>query len=104
MDYSVDLKKVNFFRTRSLLVTVLYLPYGIIVYFISKTFNFSDLLMLALISVYFVIVIYCGLKWTNSECPNCHKLFFGFSLIQNLFTDKCLNCGLELEKGKEKNA
>jgi hypothetical protein len=103
MDYSVELKKIKFYRMRSLIVTVSYLPYGVFVFLISQRLNFSDRLMLTLISLYFVFVFYYGLKWSTAKCPRCHELFFGFSLFQNRFAEKCVNCGLEMELGKKES-
>lgn len=78
-----------------------FIPVGVLSALVSEA---TKIHFMIFIGLYFVLVMisdfYLGL---TSTCPRCNELYYwrmtGIG-YRNFFTNRCLNCGLELEEKK----
>jgi hypothetical protein len=89
-------KKMLRKRNIALLSIFLFVPFVAI---IDMLFN-SDKATLSFAIATFIIIGWQIVALIFYKCPRCQKLFFWSQVWANVFTNKCMNCGLGIEKRK----
>lgn len=98
------LRKIR--RTKLILISLFigFVPFAILFSFVAEALRVNPMVF---IGAYFAFVMilgsYVGL---TCNCPRCNELYYwrksGIG-YRNIFTKKCLNCGLELKSVKGSN-
>ncbi|MFH1985624.1 MAG: hypothetical protein ABIL58_27635 [Pseudomonadota bacterium] len=98
-DLKEKVRKILFRRNIAVLSIFLFVPLvGLTDYFFrSKTVSLS-------FAGLFLFVIGLQIFILNfSKCPRCHKFFFWSKLWANVFSSKCMNCGLGVKDEEATN-
>lgn len=89
-DLIVKVKRVLLKRNMLLISILLLAPF---VGVIDMLFKSNKVTLAVAISVFIYLGWQVGFL-TFTRCPRCHKFFFCSGLLANVFTNKCMNCGL----------
>jgi hypothetical protein len=85
-----EVRKLLFKRNLVLFLMFLFVP---IVGVTDYLFGLDKLTLI--VAILFFIIIGWQLFVVNfSKCPRCHKFFFWTKFWANIFSSKCMNCGL----------
>ncbi len=90
-------RKIRMAKRILLSLFIGFIPFAIIFSYIAEIIKINPLFF---IGAYFIFVMILGSYFgLTSMCPRCNELYYwrksGIG-YRNIFTKKCLNCGLEL--------
>ncbi len=78
----------------SLCIVIGFSPFLSVLSFLIPFYSVKLFLILLYVCFSLLFVLY----HLNIECPRCKKLFYWEGKASNMFTTKCLNCGLSTRK------
>jgi len=94
--YRVAWRTYSIYAFRYWIIFFSYIP-GVFFFGWCLSFLFNDEIAYTSVAVAWMVAwIVFGFPFTRFRCPRCGEPFFKRKGYQNIFTQKCLNCGLAL--------
>jgi len=93
----------DYLKRRNLLTVVFvgYMPWGMLVFSISRPLHFPEMLTSALIVAWFLAFPVSAIRLSSWSCPRCGNWFFAKWWYHNSFARKCVHCRLPKKWLKE---